>query len=132
MIVVRAMDRAHIAGSAATKRKSLSGGCKCTGAGTCGARKMTNQIEAEKRLWCSVINVALSDAVSRKNLESRNSSINSRNNQIQEARNWFMNKSQDFNLVVSFAGFDPDVIRSHALRLIRQAQAEEMDSDNGA
>jgi len=79
-----------------------------------------------------VINVALSDAVSRKNLESRNSSINSRNNQIQEARNWFMNKSQDFNLVVSFAGFDPDVIRSHALLLIRQAQAEEMDSDNGA
>ena len=103
-------------------------------------RDMTNQIEPEKRLWCSVINVALSDAVLRKNLKSRDSSQNSRNNQIQEARSWFLNKSQDFNLVVSLAGFDPDVIRSHALRLIRRAQAEEIDSirlrrggdDNGA
>lgn len=101
---------------------------------------MTNQIKPEKMLWCSVINVALSDAVSLKNLKSRNMSQRSRNNQIREARSWFIRNSQDFNLVVSLAGFDPDVIRSHALRLIRRAQAEEIDSlrsrrggdDNGA
>ena len=44
------------------------------------------------------------------------------NREIQEARNWFRNKSWDFNYVCNLAGMNPDYVHFKMMRQINKIE----------
>jgi hypothetical protein len=70
---------------------------------------------AERQLWCAVIGRALEDALGNVGGVSGESA---RWRAVDEARAWFFENGDDFRSVCDAAGYDPDVLRARAMRLI--------------
>ena len=70
---------------------------------------------AERQLWCAVIGRALEDALGNVGAVSGDTA---RARAVEEARAWFSDNDEDFRRVCDAAGYDPDIVRSRALRLI--------------
>lgn len=75
---------------------------------------------AERQLWCAVIGRALEDALGNVGAVSGNTA---RARAIEEARAWFSDNDDDFRRVCDAAGYDPDIVRARALRLIARGAA---------
>lgn len=69
----------------------------------------------ERGLWCSVIQQALQDAV----LNSTNMVSKA---ESEQAREWFIRNSSDFQYVCQLAGMEADSVRKSALDYIAQSQ----------
>jgi len=70
----------------------------------------------EGKLWKSVISMAAFDAVKKTEYDVY------ANREIQEARNWFRNKSWDFHYVCNLAGMNPDYVHFKMMRQINKIE----------
>jgi hypothetical protein len=68
----------------------------------------------EQQLWCAVVQRALDDA---RDEIGTPSAAAERRRARDEARNWFLSNDVDFRRACEAAGFDPDRVRDHALKL---------------
>lgn len=72
----------------------------------------TNINSEEAKLWKSVITMAAADAVKKTEYDVYAS------REIQEARNWFKNKSWDFHYVCNLAGMNPEYVHYKMMKQI--------------
>lgn len=73
---------------------------------------MDADVNSCTQLWCAVVMQAFDDATT----NSKSSALDRT-----QARTWLTTPSKDFNDVCRFAGFEPEDIRSRALKLIAEA-----------
>ena len=75
----------------------------------------TSDHSPERQLWCAVIERAVQDAIDHVGAVSEGPA---RNRAREEARQWFIENSRDFQKTCDAAGYDPDFLRSRVLKLI--------------
>ena len=80
----------------------------------------------ERQLWCAVIERAVQDAIDHVGAVSEGPA---RNRAREEARQWFIENSRDFQKTCDAAGYDPDFLRSRVLRLIEMSNTRESERD---
>jgi hypothetical protein len=82
----------------------------------------TTDHSPERQLWCAVIERAVQDAIDHVGAVSEGPA---RNRAREEARQWFIENSRDFQKTCDAAGYDPDFLRSRVLRLIEMSSERE-------
>lgn len=75
----------------------------------------------ERQLWCAVVGRALEDALG--NPGGISGSF-AQHRAVIEARDWFEENGLDFRRACEAAGFEPDLLRHRALRLIAERGAK--------
>ena len=75
----------------------------------------------ERQLWCAVVGRALEDALG--NPGGISGSF-AQHRAVVEARDWFEENGLDFRRACEAAGFEPDLLRDRALRLIAERAAK--------
>ena len=75
---------------------------------------MSDQPTADRDLWCAVVRLAFSDALS--NDVSKTAAL-----QRRQARTWLTSRSADFAEVCALAGLEADAVRDKALAMIAAA-----------
>lgn len=83
---------------------------------------------SERDLWCKVIHQAIGDATIG-DFRPSNASICTftetpaeRLAERENARSWFRDGGEDFSLVCSLAGLEPDAVRERALAMFDESQ----------
>lgn len=76
-------------------------------------------MRSEKALWCEVLSLAISDAIT--GTSSGKKSRATRIHDIERQRRYLTIKNNDFEMVCSLAGVDPDATREGLIRRIAQA-----------
>lgn len=78
-------------------------------------------LEAERQLWCAVLNQAIADATS--------PLVRNRREHLEQcwARTWFKTRNKDFQEVCQLAGYDPERIRKHVLPMIEAAKPKDKE-----
>lgn len=75
----------------------------------------------ERQLWCAVIGRALQDALSR---VSAVGSTTEQERLRDDARRWITQNDGDFRRACEAAGYDPDFLRDHLMRLTAPANGK--------
>ena len=69
----------------------------------------------ERQLWCAVLGRALEDALGN---PGGIGEARARSQAVRDARLWFAENGDDFRRACDAAGFEPDLLRDRALRLM--------------
>ena len=75
----------------------------------------------ERQLWCAVVERALQDAVGPAAMAARDEA---RRPERQDALQWFLENSRDYQMACDAAGVDPDHLRHRVLTLARKKNEE--------
>jgi hypothetical protein len=77
----------------------------------------------ERQLWCAVVERALQDAVGPSAMAARAETCRP---ERQDALQWFLENSRDYQMACDAAGIDPEYLRHHVLTLAaRSGEAAE-------
>ena len=80
-------------------------------------------MNSDQALWCEVLSLAISDALT--GTSSASKSRATRINEIERNRKYLTIQNSDFDMVCSLAGVDPVATREHLIRRIANAPAPE-------
>lgn len=83
----------------------------------------------ERQLWCAVVGRALEDALGQ---PGGIAGTTARRRAVDEARDWFVRNGDDFRRVCDAAGYEPDLLRRRALKLIAENGAGLLPSADAA